>query len=822
MPRGGSIAAAALDSAESRPDMADSNEVPPHREDFGTIREVPLGTIVPGPTEESTNLRAEIPADEASTLRLGSDEPHTSPASEAGSTIGGENPGASSASGQIETSLLTSEGSQDVAPGQVLFDRYVVEKLIGVGGMGTVWRVRHQTLNVPRAVKLIRPQIAFDPKTRADFRREATIMADLRHPNAVMVHDARIGSELAYIEMEYLEGESIEKILEPGLPMPLEWVARIVEQLCELLDFVHTKGVIHRDLKPSNLMLLAGFPKGREFLKVLDFGIAKSLNPDSADKIEIHTTTGGARFTPHYASPEQVGGGKDLDARSDLYSVGVILYEFLTGYRPFAEPGLIYQHLCVPAPSFASKNPSLKLPSEVEALVLRCLSKDPKERPASARELGDAFFAAVEETGLAATLESTSKTRHGEKRSSVDHRRKPGTPVRTHRGRWVALVIVGLIAAGLSIPALRAWSRGKEASSIANPGTTTAGGTTASSGTTSKSTLEPRRAALAFGYRADSETKLDGGWPSEIVEELSQRHFLLFAPGIYLPEGFSPEDPKDLVNGWPRVLVRQGRGGGRFIRIEGGTFLMGGLTPNPSSPKDARSDHPPHQVTLRDYYIQETEVTNLQMKSLFDEMAVVRSPAWSLYYDNLKLKPSDRDRLQHRAADFVNRIMAAQYARFAGGRLPTEAEWEYAARSRGKKKLHIWGELEATSELTNINNAESSGNSPIPVAESGRYDKDRTEQGVVDLAGNVREWCFEPFLPYSGRAEVQPPDPELILDPGKEYVVRGSSFSLDADMATTTARSFEVGNQEAADLGFRIILRVPPDMRPKTAPSASD
>ena len=218
-------------------------------------------------------------------------------------------------------------------------------------------------------------------------------MALVEHPNAVTVHNARISRDVAYIEMEYVSGKSLDQILEKGVPMPPNWVARILAQLCDVLQEAHDKQVVHRDLKPSNLMLVDSLSPAKLQLKVLDFGIAKVLEADSSD---VHTSTGQFMGTAQYTSPEQASGGQ-IDHRSDIYSVGVILYELLTGARPFTGPihQLIFGHLYSPPPPFADRNPPVSVPPEVEAVVLRCLAKNPDDRPQSALAVAEAFSTAV-------------------------------------------------------------------------------------------------------------------------------------------------------------------------------------------------------------------------------------------------------------------------------------------------------------------------------------------------------------------------------------------------------------------------------------------
>ncbi len=303
----------------------------------------------------------------------------------------------------LSTPSAPSERKSETLPrksptGQIIFDKYLIERKLGEGGMGEVWLVRHLGLNVPRAVKLIHANVAFDSERRARFRLEARVMARFSHPNAVVVHDAivHLDDDAAFIEMEFIKGQSLNKLLKPGVAMPLDWTARILEQLCDVLQEAHALKIVHRDLKPANLMLVDGRPPGKEQLKVLDFGIVKILGGDLASS-DCQTNPGDFMGSPPWSSPEQASAAP-IDGRSDLYSVGVMLYEFLTGHRPFSGDAwnLLYNHCHTSPPPFAERNPNVVVPPEIERVVMRCLAKNPDDRPQSARELADLFIQTVQ------------------------------------------------------------------------------------------------------------------------------------------------------------------------------------------------------------------------------------------------------------------------------------------------------------------------------------------------------------------------------------------------------------------------------------------
>ena len=708
-------------------------------------------------------------------------------------------------------------------PGQILFDRYLVQRQLGKGGMGTVWLVRHLGFDSDRALKLIISGIAQDQQMQARFKREARIMDRLNHPNVVRVYDTQLVQNTAFIEMEYIPGQSVDQLLKlhPGVPMPLDWVTDLLDQLCNVLQAAKDEGIIHRDLKPSNLMVVEGRTPGTKILKLLDFGIAKIR--EGAD--DFHTKTGAYLGTPYFSSPEQFG-GEVLDSRSDLYSVGVILYELLTGHRPFTGPihAMIYHHAMTPPPPFASRNADLAIPPGVEQVVMRCLAKDRNDRPQSPRELAEMFHQALwgADTVVPPTpsgpstiqiMPGTTLRSGSAVESSPRPPAQPASPPgpsspadsevegdlplprdRTHPDAlrrltfwlWLALSAIALLPAILIASLL---PEGCEALQI----------------------LEEQIASWnRQGYKVDpAGGTTGGGWPKTLLSEAEDLRFHWTPGGIYLPDGFSPGEETDPFDGFPRTLVRED--GQTFLRIAGGTFTMGCLDEGLVADDDPT--RPAHPVKLSGCYMQKTEVTNGEIERYLKDIGPGVCPEWERRFDNLKMILGEEVARKHPAVGIPWPI-ASSYARKRGGRLPTEAQWEFAARSRGQFFHHAWdhrGErAEPLAQLANIN---SLGANESGTASVGSYPMDVTVQGVLDLTGNVREWCRDVWRRYERHSGPEV-DPQSGAAPGEQVgvkqILRGGSFLSAPEFGQTTNRDepHEPG-EAASDVGFRIIIECP-------------
>ncbi len=282
--------------------------------------------------------------------------------------------------------------------GRTFLGRYETIRLLGEGGMGRVYLARQVDLNRKVVVKVMHDHVANDPNFRKRFEREMLLMARFQHPYVVTLYDASLSDpEGPCIVMEYIKGISLDTLLHRSNRLGAARIARLLGQLCEALYAAHQEGIVHRDLKPANLMVVdADSPY--EKIKVMDFGLAKLVDgPGRQVKSANVTNSDFAVGTPGYISPEQVR-GDEMDHRSDLYSVGVILFELLTGRLPFTAAetmDVLLAHATQPAPSFSEVGAATFVPPAIEAVVRRCLAKDPNERPANARELAELYDAAL-------------------------------------------------------------------------------------------------------------------------------------------------------------------------------------------------------------------------------------------------------------------------------------------------------------------------------------------------------------------------------------------------------------------------------------------
>ena len=271
--------------------------------------------------------------------------------------------------------------------GRTLVGKYRVEQMLGEGGMGKVYKATQLGIDRPIVLKVLRQALLGDERTVRRFKREAKAASRLNHPNSIGIIDFGEAEDGAlYIAMEYVAGKDLHHILSREWPLPEPRVIRIVGQVLSALADAHSAGVIHRDLKPENIMVeqRRGEP---DFVKVLDFGIAKIMDGDGDDGPAL-TRAGFVCGTPEYMSPEQARGAQ-LDHRSDLYAVGVILYQLCSGLLPFdsdSAVGFATKHLTEQPPPPTRRRPEARISAQMEKLIMRALAKSPDDRPQTAEQ----------------------------------------------------------------------------------------------------------------------------------------------------------------------------------------------------------------------------------------------------------------------------------------------------------------------------------------------------------------------------------------------------------------------------------------------------
>ncbi|HKO96708.1 MAG TPA: serine/threonine-protein kinase [Pyrinomonadaceae bacterium] len=303
------------------------------------------------------------------------------------------------------TTLCPSDGvalekTDDSLLGKTLAGKYRIDERLSEGGMGTVYRGTHVLMDKTVAVKVLRPSLAADEKIVARFSREARAASRINHPHALSVTDfGEDENGVVFLVMEYLSGQTLKQVIRSEGPMPLTRVVEIITQVGGALDEAHGQGVVHRDLKSDNIMLITA--TSADYAKVLDFGIAK-IKEAEGDYDPGLTSPGLVIGTPQYMSPEQCSQAPDIDARSDIYSLGVIIFEMLVGHVPFTGESptvIMLKQMQQAPPSLAQERPDV--PAAVETVVNRALEKRPEKRYETVSQL-------VEDLTIAAGMQSSA------------------------------------------------------------------------------------------------------------------------------------------------------------------------------------------------------------------------------------------------------------------------------------------------------------------------------------------------------------------------------------------------------------------------------
>jgi formylglycine-generating enzyme required for sulfatase activity len=618
-------------------------------------------------------------------------------------------------------------------PGDVFLGKYEIERLIGAGGMGSVLLAVHRDLGAKYAIKIMHSSVP-DRSAVDRFKREAKTSAMVDHPNIVRVFDCGEHEGRCYIIMEYLPGESLRQRLGRLGRFSVEEAVRFAGVVCDVLEVMHETGVVHRDLKPDNIVFARHGQT--EAVKILDFGIAKLATASVSGHL---TQTGTVVGTPAYMSPEQCTAGK-IDGRSDIYALGVILFQMLTGRLPFDSDNLLtmmYLHVNQAPPVAHEVEPTV--PVAVSDVVMKAMSKSPADRYQSATRCAAALAAA----------------------SGVN------IPVRAGTERSAALAVSGVTEPPAS----------GDQGTVARPLVGATGGE-----------ARPKRGAATYAAAGALGVALvaAGAW--------------------VVPKLFKSPDPQTNTNAQTgQSTPAKPKLADHFVEIPAGTATIGandGDCRGMDLCKIKPAETPAHSLPVATFWIAKYEVTNKEYAE-FVSATGHKPPHWrDSYAVGTESHPvtnvSWNDTVAY--AEWRSKQDGVRY------RLPTEAEWEYAARG-GDGRMFPWGDFWNAS-VADIGNAKSQG-STVPV-DQAPFNSSDARNGVVGLAGNVCEWTASQFAAYPG-SSYTPTAGDLTC-----RVIRGGSFTTTPNGARSSFRAWQPPETVAPDVGFRLAADAPstPDGSP--------
>lgn len=335
--------------------------------------------------------------------------------------------------------------TQDPLVGTKLADRYLVQSVVGYGGMGIVYKARHELMDRDVAIKMLKADLKSDQLSVKRFQQEARAACRLKHPNVITLFDFGVSpSAQPYLVMDYLKGISLADVIKKDGHVGVDRTIKIFLQAARALEHAHRNDVIHRDLKPGNIMLEEKDDE-KDFVKVVDFGVAKILGGSEDAEAQRLTQTGEVCGSPVYMSPEQCMGQK-LDPRSDIYSMGVVMYETLTGRLPLLGKTMVdtmQKHTIEQPPPFGDVRPDLYIPERLEAVVFKALKKDPGERQQSMAELERELEQAVPKPARSTTLRTTIQPGDAIK---LPNRAQQRPKSKVFPAKAAAAVLVGLVS----------------------------------------------------------------------------------------------------------------------------------------------------------------------------------------------------------------------------------------------------------------------------------------------------------------------------------------------------------------------------------------
>ncbi|MDW8326912.1 MAG: bifunctional serine/threonine-protein kinase/formylglycine-generating enzyme family protein [Anaerolineales bacterium] len=625
---------------------------------------------------------------------------------------------------------------------------YEILEPLGEGGMASVYKAFQAGVDRLVALKVLPRQLAADPTFVTRFRQEARALAQLQHPHIVPIHDFGEEGGYTYLAMSFIEGGTLVSLMN-GRPLSLTVVRRIISQIGDALDYAHSVGIIHRDVKPSNILI-----DKRGNCLLTDFGVSKLIASNGS-----LTTTGATTGTPAYMSPEQ-GLGHKIDGRSDQYSLGVILYELVTGHPPYEADtpiAVVIKHIYDPLRPPRELNP--ELPENVERVILRALAKNPDERFATVGEMVQALQVAIPESGVFPPAKGGVRTIPlSAPKIRAQLRRNHSLALVAATG-VVLLTLVGGIAALLNSNNL-----------VTEADTATAQAPATAIVTSPPPIREPTATAPATTVATAAATI-----PSTTTTTVA---------ATATPAGATPFTPT-LEAGAVAISAVDGM---RLRFVPAGPFLMG------SDRNDVNAlafEWPQRTVTLDAFWIDETEVTNGQYALCVAAGRCVppvsmRSATRPNYYSD----PA----YSNYPVIYVNWAEARDYCEWAGRRLPTEAEWEKAARGVNGA-LYPWGNSAPSPTRANFNRARSD------TTAVGSYPDGASPFGALDMAGNVYEWVNDW---YRGAYYLEAPDVNpLGPTTGTLRVLRGGAWNSESREVRAASRYNYGPTRRENFIGFR-------------------
>jgi serine/threonine protein kinase len=551
--------------------------------------------------------------------------------------------------------------------GQVLNNRYRIVRLLGHGGMGAVYKAWDLNMECPRALK---ENLDTSPEAQRQFKREAQILGALTHPNLPKVIDHFIlPGQGQYLVMEFVEGEDLgEKLQHAGGPLSAAQALDWIGQACTALEYLHTQNppVIHRDIKPANIKIT---PQGKAML--VDFGIAKIFDP------KLSTTAGAKAVTPGYSPMEQYMVGQHTGPYTDIYALGATLYTLLTGQVPTQAPE---RSLGTSMPAPRALN--LSISPELEMAVLKAMAIQPQDRFQSAGDFASALHPAPLQPQPPTVTVPQSPTigRAGKQPPLISRSSTPAWQSQPN-SVWILLSVLIVVVGYLLVANTnRWWPFGASATGMPTP-----------EATSLATKIIPTFTSIPTNLPTFTAPAVSPTVPTAMPARTVTQTLSPVMPTLKVTPTLSTEPPVNAQLGdtWTRPAD-----GMQIIYIPAGEFLMGSADSDSAASSDER---PQHRVTLDGYWIDQTEVTNAQYALCVavgkcQPPSPTSSNSRSSYYGDMQY--------DNYPVIYVSWDDAQSYCAWAGGRLPTEAEWEKAARGTDGR-IYPWGNQSPDCNLAN-------------------------------------------------------------------------------------------------------------------------